>query len=526
MTFHIFMIFCIYELLYNYTIVCCNCCSNCCCETKDINTQDDSDKDIHKTQDTDINEENTNSTNVKKKQNIKNKIIHQKKYKKYQEQLKNELNNFDKYNENIKDKDLEDICATVSNHKCGFKNLGNTCYMNSALQFLLKIKPFIKSIIKNIKECTENEKLANKPVTLELFYLISKIFFIEKSNSNLSLEENLKTFQYIFLYKDTGTKNYIEKKEDFLNGNQCDPEEFTRTLLEDLEKENGEENLQELKISIKSVLKCHKNKNHEKNSEVTIDQIFKVNICGNKNQEFNLSDLIKNNKENLTENNYVACKQCSKESIEKTVKKKKIIELMKTELLTCDNCKEIYNSTGLQKIEPGSYIKLKEENIKEIEPKKKYIGKVIFNCDICNQIFNYDCTKCKNIHEEYCNSIQIKNIKTKIDSLENIDKYLIVQIARFHYKNGNGKKLKTKINFEKELILNINKTNVKLGLESIIVHYGNINFGHYIAYKKIENKWFEFNDSNSYQNEIEIDKNKIKDDIKENCYLLLYKKIE
>ena len=66
MTFHIFMIFCIYELLYNYTIVCCNCCSNCCCETKDINTQDDSDKDIHKTQDTDINEENTNSTNVKK----------------------------------------------------------------------------------------------------------------------------------------------------------------------------------------------------------------------------------------------------------------------------------------------------------------------------------------------------------------------------------------------------------------------------------------------------------------------------
>ena len=129
-------------------------------------------------------------------------------------------------------------------------------------------------------------------------------------------------------------------------------------------------------------------------------------------------------------------------------------------------------------------------------------------------------------HKHPSNSIQIKNIKTKIDSLENIDKYLIVQIARFHYKNGNGKKLKTKINFEKELILNINNTNVKLELESIIVHYGSINSGHYIAYKKIENKWFEFNDSNSYQNEIEIDNNKIKDDIKQNCYLLLYKKIE
>ena len=51
--------------------------------------------------------------------------------------------------------------------------------MNSLLHFILKIETFIKSIIEIIRNC-DHEKLGSKPVTLELFYLIVKIYNLEK----------------------------------------------------------------------------------------------------------------------------------------------------------------------------------------------------------------------------------------------------------------------------------------------------------------------------------------------------------
>ena len=39
----------------------------------------------------------------------------------------------------------------------------------------------------------------------------------------------------------------------------------------------------------------------------------------------------------------------------------------------------------------------------------------------------------------------------------------------------------------------------KYKLFGIINHVGNLNYGHYYSYIKIENEWYEFNDSNIFK---------------------------
>ena len=122
------------------------------------------------------NEDNNNNNEINKEYNNTRKPSKNNKQIRlnYTKKLKDEINKFNNYYNSIKEIDSEDICLAISNHMCGFNNIGNTCYMNSALQLLLTIKPLVKSIIEIIKDC-EKEKLANKPVNIELFYIISKI---------------------------------------------------------------------------------------------------------------------------------------------------------------------------------------------------------------------------------------------------------------------------------------------------------------------------------------------------------------
>ena len=72
----------------------------------------------------------------------------------------------------------------------------------------------------------------------------------------------------------------------------------------------------------------------------------------------------------------------------------------------------------------------------------------------------------------------------------------------------------------KYLIYNENTNNDNIyDLFAVANHFGGLHFGHYIAYckNKIENKWFEFNDSNVS----EIDESKI---VSSSAYVLFYKK--
>ena len=424
---------------------------------------------------------------------------------------------------------------------CGFNNIGNTCYMNSALQLLLTIKPLVKSIIEIIRNC-DHEKLDNKPVTLELFYLISKIYSIEKNkktdvkqNTSIpnSLYDDLKSLQYIFLNKDKGTKYFPLKKLDFFNYNQSDPCEFIIAILEDLGNENEKDFLNPINITLEEKLICSKNKQHKKKSNIHTEKIFDIYIGEKKKKnKIKLLDLIKNNEEKLEKKEHSNCIDCVKEYINSNNKIKKIIDDNYIKISNCANCSEFYNSIHIQSLVKGKYMKLKkqkngeivliDENNENITNNGK--NETIFSCDICNRIYNSSCDNCRTIHEKYCKNITLNNINIKIDRIKNINEYLIIQIIRHKYKNKAGK-IKTKIIIPDELTIPTeDKKNINLSLESIVCHKGSSSScGHYIAYKKIENKWYLFDDSSC--REINIKNNKIEENINKNCYLLLYKTI-
>ena len=220
----IFIIIYLYEFLYNSKTISCNCCCECCHPENDINFKSSSNTNTEQNKKEILNKiktkfktksnislnKNINITNQKYNfiSNINNKTFYKNRnYFNYDEKLKEEVQKFNQYNKYIENVNTEDICSTVSNHKCCFYNIGNSCYMNSLLHFILKIETFIKSIIEIIRNC-DPEKLGNKPVTLELFYLIVKIYNIEKNKKtdvkqNISIPNSLyydlKNLQYIFL---------------------------------------------------------------------------------------------------------------------------------------------------------------------------------------------------------------------------------------------------------------------------------------------------------------------------------------
>lgn len=544
MSVRILIIIYLYEFLYNSNTISCNCCYECCHPENDINFKSSSNTNTNTNTNTKQNKKeilnkfktksnislnkNINTTNKKCKFifNTNNKTLYKSKnYFNYDEKLKEEVQKFNQYNKYIENVTTENICSTVSNHKCCFHNIGNSCYMNSLLHFILKIETFVKSIIEIIRKC-DHEKLGSKPVTLELFYLIVKIYNLEKKEEPSIISYNdLKILQNIILYKDFGQNNYLHGKLDFLDGKQSDPEEFIRVILEDLENENKNENcdFKQIKISIKDTLECIENKNH-KHYAIIDDYILKINIPENID-EIKLLDLINNNKEKLTEREYADCTECTIES-NKNVNGIRKNEEIKKILYECNTCKDFYESEAAKNIKSGFFSNLIKKNNEILEANELNEDKIdaekqsIYNCQICNNIYNSSCEKCRINHQKYCDQ-KNKNMQYKILELHDMKEYLIIQIARYIYKTK-GDKILTKIPLEEKLTLNLNNKNINLNLESIIYHYGhNLNYGHYVAYKKIKNKWYLFDDSK--YSEIDL-KNKTLEDIEKNCYILLYKK--
>lgn len=120
------------------------------------------------------------------------------------------------------------------------------------------------------------------------------------------------------------------------------------------------------------------------------------------------------------------------------------------------------------------------------------------------------CDKCKN------------KKKSKQNTISMLPDHLIISIKRFSYINGLTKK-NGQINVK--LMLNLTKYYTfknRYGIYNLyagILHLGSAHNGHYIAFGKSNDKWYEYNDSNV--NEINIDKLKY---LIDNAYILFYKK--
>ncbi|EPE26946.1 Cysteine proteinase [Glarea lozoyensis ATCC 20868] len=106
-----------------------------------------------------------------------------------------------------------------------------------------------------------------------------------------------------------------------------------------------------------------------------------------------------------------------------------------------------------------------------------------------------------------CNTQEAKK-QLSIKSLPNV---LCIQLKRFKQNNGIASKIDTKVSFPLKLEMfpytnraknQETKQSYELArsctydLQSVVVHVGNLETGHYVSYSRVGNQWFKFNDHN------------------------------
>ena len=258
---------------------------------------------------------------------------------------------------------------------------------------------------------------------------------------------------------------------EFRKYTQFDTQEFCRIILEDLNSELNEIKdkiaYKELKTSGKSKIECDKEYDklfRSRESSIIIDSFYGQII------------------------NIFICSKCKT----KTFSFQKILDLPL--LIPENNDKDDINEIISLKDLLNDYFK-EDEKIK-------------FKCENCNH---------KRKHEK----------EIKISQSPNI---LILSFQRIFFDDKKKKKNKRKIKFKEKLSIKEyidedcgHGEEYKYYLYGIACHAGDIDFGHYFAYIKINDKdWYEFNDSKVKY----IGDNIISESIFRDAYALFFKKIQ
>ena len=452
----------------------------------------------------------------KTKEQIYNEKIKELK-KEYIEKTKKLKEKFTEYYSKIKDKTSNEVLEAVSNHQCGFKNYGCTCYFNSAMQNLIHNKELIKAILDYVPKIQDKGDIE----IIAFYYLIVKIYQEEeerKKNNKKDpvIKEELGYLRYCIALKgiDTG-KEDANRIDNFLNPyRESDSQELLYKLIDDIKTILGDDNLNIFDIYDYEEVKCSNDK-HKRNKKDQFGTIKQYKFLENIKQDDSYKSINEflNNPivETLRENEGSDCIECIKDDLKtKNINFYTNIENEYKKISDCKNCKTIYEGLNdKEKPTNGGYI---SKN-----------GNIIQHCEICDKIYNSKCQDCKEAHKEMCediaNSCSKNQRKNKTIKLKSVNNYLIIHLARFKdIKN----KINDEIEFEEKLNLNLNGKNENFDLVGIICHTGNPDSGHYYSFNKIGNKWYKFND----RNVSEVPNNKILNapNIKSLNYVLFYKK--
>ncbi|CAG8954192.1 hypothetical protein HYFRA_00005812 [Hymenoscyphus fraxineus] len=165
--------------------------------------------------------------------------------------------------------------------------------------------------------------------------------------------------------------------------------------------------------------------------------------------------------------------------------------------ITCQSCGEINTS-----VESFLDLSLGLEGLS----KKKSLKAVPLTLQRC-----LDEEYCRPERCEYtCNQCGTLEAKKQL-SIKSLPNVLCIQLKRFKQNNGTASKIDTKVSFplKLEMFPYTNRAknqatmfNYELArsctydLQSVVVHVGNLETGHYVSYSRVGNQWFKFNDHN------------------------------
>lgn len=383
---------------------------------------------------------------------------------------------------------------------CGFKNMGNTCYMNSVLQLLIHNKALISFLIAN------NDPFNNENVYTEFEnYLhegaLNWIGNKERKRLNLKLEDKIsinkedvnnfisnsitiKLSEIInrIIYKGTmeieprNFKQIIDMKLITFKGfHQHDAHELLLQILDQIIEETGIETepiISNIPDSIKEYIEYFKKTKEEILSTESPEEKIRLTRKFNEYRKNN-SNLI--NKYNGL--NYMV----------KIFKSKynPLIYRMKTfliNIITCTNCKNQncnFEDTTILSIPVRSTLEecldglIQEEIIEE-----------------------YKCLSCNNIN----NATKKTNIwKPGMIIYIHLKRFKVLSNNRIQ-KDGTTVELPQEIDITRfcdPIMLNEFDTTLKYKLRGISNHYGGMGGGHYTAdcISNIDNNWYNFDDS-------------------------------
>lgn len=379
----------------------------------------------------------------------------------------------------------------------GLTNLGNTCYMNSALQCIAATNILMSYIYKGefYGDLLENSKL-----------FVAKR---ERTKKGLSDDQDVvvydecvkKEFKNTITYNLykllramwTGNSEIVpksfkriigEKNTEFMGYGQSDSQEFMSFILDKLHEE--------LKIPVKVTY----NNIPSNVGEYTKKKNENMDLSQYKNTSTHIIYKYMKYWESYVKNNY---------SI--------VNELFMGMYYTENSCSECHKKSVV--FEPYNILHVPvndndsdlETCIKKLVTVEKLEGTNKYKCDACNKYV--DATR-----------------KTYIWETPDI---LIIQLKRFQNDGSYTSKIKSKINYPLyDLSLNgcyseHYPRNHKYNLYGVIQHTGSLNGGHYYSHTKnpVNDKWYEFND----ESVLHIPDHDVEEEIiTARSYILFYKK--
>jgi ubiquitin C-terminal hydrolase len=404
----------------------------------------------------------------------------------------------------------------------GLKNLGNTCYMNAALQALCATH------LSSYMRCNYfNDRLEHN-MTIELMNDIKKkqnpddAINIRRSSIDKKINNSL-TYQLARLFRYMYNKNCIISPKtvktivgninsEFEGYGQNDSQELINCVLDTIHEQTKTEvdvkfdipdNFKEyfkLRKYCKDILKNNDATDFEKEEASKMYKEYK-----NKNEDMLVTvdaylkwkKAISNNHSIITDLftgmfcSVVECKECNTRS--------RSYDLFTTISIETS----VSGKTNL------------EQCLKDFSKPELLNGDNQYECEECNK--KVDAEKCILIWESpETLIIQLKRFKNEVRQIgnrftQNVSK--TNSVVTFPMSN-----LELKDNY-----VELNVNNVQYNLTSIVLHKGSCNYGHYIAYSKnkINNEWYEFNDSTV----VHIPTKEIESEIvNKDAYVLIYQK--